>query len=583
MMRLLPNSAADDRLPKTEVVFMWLVVSIAVGMVFWSKLDNSLVSTDNVMRLVEVRAFLNGAPWFDPHEARFAPPLGYDTHWSRLIDGGIAGLILAFRQVMTADLAERLSRCIWPLLMAGPAIAATAAIAVRLGGSGAGRAALLIALPTMVLLSIFRPGEIDHHNAQVMLALVMGACAMWCERPLMAAAAGVAGGVLLTVGLEAAHVLLAVAATFALLAVRDPAFRQPSQQFALALALTTVIGYLSVTPSAFRLVAQCDALRINTVSAVVLGAAGMALAGSLGDRVPAKPRLWLLGAAGLVSLAAFAGLEPRCLRGPFGQIDRSVFALWLDKVQEMQSLKQLFHAQGVEVLVYLAFPLVATLSIIWVMLSNVRTPVAWALCAGFAISLVIMANQIRIIVYVIWLGLPFVGVAAQLLAARTPRIALVRTLAATLASPAVVSLVAMDLTDRGAPTREHVEVDEAIATCFAPGVFARLAALPTGLVMGPLDLGPAILANTSHGVVAAPYHRADAAIRFNQELMDGPAPADRARVVGRGVDYVVTCSAYAGAVKSNSFHEALLAGHVDPWLQPVPTGDDILKIWRVVR
>jgi hypothetical protein len=199
------------------------------------------------------------------------------------------------------------------------------------------------------------------------------------------------------------------------------------------------------------------------------------------------------------------------------------------------------------------------------------------------VSFIIMVSQIRMIIYVIWLGLPFVGVAAQFLAERTPRIVLVRTLAATLASPAVVSLVAMDLTDRGAPTREHVEADKAIATCFKPEAFKTLAALPPGLVLGPLDLGPAILANTPHSIVAAPYHRADKAIRFNQELMDGPAAAvDPARLVGRGINYVVTCTAYAGHVKSQSLHAALLAGREGAWLRPLPTADgDIIKIWQV--
>jgi hypothetical protein len=573
----------DERLPKTEILAMWFVVAIAVGMVFWSKLDEAMVSTDNVMRLVEVRALLDGAPWFNPHEARFAPPFGYDTHWSRLIDAGLAGLIVGFRQVMAPELAERLARCVWPLLMAGPAVAAVAAMAVRLGGAGAGRAALLISLPTMVLLSIFRPGEIDHHNAQVMLALVMCACALWCERPLNALGAGIAGGTLITVGLEAAHVLIAVAAAFALLAVRDPAFARPARRFAVALGATTIVGYALVTPSAVRFVPQCDALAVNSLAAVVLGAAGLTLVGSLADR-SVKTRLMLLGLFGLMSLALFAGIEPRCLRGPFGLIDRSVFALWLDKVQEMQSLAQLFRAEGIEILVYLAFPLVAAISIISVARSGLRTPLAWAVCAAFAISFIIMVSQIRMIIYVIWLGLPFVGVAAQFLAERTPRTALVRTLAATLASPAVVSLVAMDLTDRGAPTREHVEADKAIATCFRPEAFKSLAALPPGLVLGPLDLGPAILANTPHSIVAAPYHRADQAIRFNQELMDGPAAAvDRVRLVDRGINYVVTCTAYAGHVKSESLHAALLAGQVGGWLRPVPTADgDIIKIWQLL-
>ena len=43
--------------------------------------------------------------------------------------------------------------------------------------------------------------------------------------------------------------------------------------------------------------------------------------------------------------------------------------------------------------------------------------------------------------------------------------------------------------------------------------------------------------------------------------------------------YVVTCTAYAHHVKSESLHEALLAGHVGSSLRPMPTADgEVLKI-----
>ena len=209
------------------------------------------------------------------HEPRFAPPLGYDTHWSRLIDAGVGGMILLFRTIVSPDLAERLARCIWPLLLSGPTVCAVAAIASRLGGVGAGRAALLAALTTLPLLPIFRPGEIDHHNLQVMLALTIVACAMWSERPYMAAAAGLAGGVLLSVGLEAAHILAAVAATFGLLIVFDPAWRRPAAEFGSTLTLSTLAGYLALTPGAFRFASACDALAVNSAVAVAVGGAGI--------------------------------------------------------------------------------------------------------------------------------------------------------------------------------------------------------------------------------------------------------------------------------------------------------------------
>ena len=45
------------------------------------------------MRLVQMRGFIDGHGWFNLHEARLGPPDGYDTHWSRLIDAGLAGTV----------------------------------------------------------------------------------------------------------------------------------------------------------------------------------------------------------------------------------------------------------------------------------------------------------------------------------------------------------------------------------------------------------------------------------------------------------------------------------------------------------
>lgn len=581
-MRLSPMTSADDRLPVTEILLLWLAVAVALAFTYWRTLDESFASTDNVMRLVQIRGLLDGVPWFDPHEPRFAPPQGYDTHWSRLIDGGIAGLIMLFRQFVSPDLAERLARCVWPLLLSGPLVTAVIAIAVRLGGSGAGRATLLVAFPTLALFPLFRPGEIDHHNVQIMLSLVLVASAMWCQRPYLAAASGLAGGVLLCVGLEAAHVLIAVVAALGLLAVRDPAWCRPTREFGLALAASTIAMYLLVTPTALRFTPQCDALAVNSALAVAVGAMGLALVGALDGWAP-RARLLALVAAGLAGLGVFAAFEPHCLRGPFGMIDRSVFPLWLDRVQEMQSVAQLFRAEGLDALVYVGFPVVSILSMILVIRAGLRTPLAWALVASFAISFLIMVVQIRMIVYVLWLGLPFIGVAAQYLADRAPQASLVRLMLALLASPPVVSLMITKVTAQ-VPKTERAQLEEHLSPCFRPDAFRTLATLPPGLVLGPLDLGPSILAHTPHQIVAAPYHRAYDAIRFNQEVMNGANEAARSRVVDRGVDYVVTCTDYHAASPVRTFLDALLTDTAGSWLRPVITPDgEHLKIWRVVR
>ena len=583
---------ADERLSAAEVGMLWLAVALAVALMNWGSLDASFGSPDNVMRLVEVRGFLDGAPWFDPHEPRMAPPGGYDTHWSRLIDGGIAGLILLFRPIVAPDLAERLARCIWPLLLSGPALAASAAAAVRLGGAGAGRATLLSAL--LILIAApghFQPGEIDHHNAQIMLSLVLIACAFWSERPRLAAAAGLAGGLLLGVGLEATHILLAVAAAFAWLAVDDPAWHRPARAFALALGISTAVAYLIVAPSALRFAPQCDALAINSALAVMLAAGGLATIATFGKRWTRAGRLTVLAFAGGLALAVFAAIEPRCLRGPFGLIDRSIFHLWLDNVAEVQGLTALFHATGLQTLVHIGFPVVAALCTFLVVRAGLPTPLAWSSVAALAVSALIAAGQIRMIVYVVWLGLPFVGAVVHHLSRRTAYPFLARAGTAAVLSPPMVSLLILSAvtafaqtTNGGAKPQPTAQWAVDASPCFRPEHYGAVAMLPAGLVMGALELGPSVLAHTRHSVVAVPYHRAGDAIRFNEETMRGTSADARIRLTVRGVDYVLTCRDFPASAQADAFFNALLADSAGDWLEPLPMpAGNLLKIWRVQK
>jgi hypothetical protein len=62
----------------------------------WTMAALPLPDADDAMRLVQWREFLAGKGWFDLHEPRLAPPAGYDSHWSRLIDAGLTGCFLSF-------------------------------------------------------------------------------------------------------------------------------------------------------------------------------------------------------------------------------------------------------------------------------------------------------------------------------------------------------------------------------------------------------------------------------------------------------------------------------------------------------
>src|SRR5437763_9686188 len=62
-------------------------------------------STDDAMRLVQIRDLLAGQNWFDLTQYRLNPPAGVPTHWSRLIDLPIALLIRTSEVVLPGWLA----------------------------------------------------------------------------------------------------------------------------------------------------------------------------------------------------------------------------------------------------------------------------------------------------------------------------------------------------------------------------------------------------------------------------------------------------------------------------------------------
>jgi hypothetical protein len=125
----MPNNLLRQPNFAALVTLVWLLVALALLLQFWTQTAETLLDTDDATRLAQLRGWLGGQGWFDLHQARMQPPEGYDTHWSRLIDAGLAGLLFLFGQFTDGASAERLMRAWWPLLWLWPTIAGMAAIA----------------------------------------------------------------------------------------------------------------------------------------------------------------------------------------------------------------------------------------------------------------------------------------------------------------------------------------------------------------------------------------------------------------------------------------------------------------------
>ena len=79
----------------------WLLVAGQLIAEYWAATALTMPDTDDAMRLVELRQFLSGglSSWFDLNEPRLGLPPGYDTHWSRLVDAGLAGVYLCLSRL----------------------------------------------------------------------------------------------------------------------------------------------------------------------------------------------------------------------------------------------------------------------------------------------------------------------------------------------------------------------------------------------------------------------------------------------------------------------------------------------------
>ena len=111
---------------------------------------------------------------------------------------------------------------------------------------------------------------------------------------------------------------------------------------------------------------------------------------------------------------------------------------------------------------------------------------------------------------------------------------------------------------------------------------------PVGVVLGEVDLGPFVLANTDHSALAAPYHRMSWGILRAHAILKAPADgasADLARQAGIG--YVLECRMHAGHgdradMAKTALQKRLDAGQSPTWLQPLSVRTDPLQVYRVL-
>src|SRR5712672_2200416 len=134
MSDLSPTSGQEalkgrlDVNPNVLMPVLWLAATFAIAVPSINVGIFNAMSTDDAMRLVQVRDLISGQDWFDLFQHRLDPP-GTSMHWSRVVDMPLAALILLLRPLIGTHGAETVTLFVWPVLMLAAALALVAAIA----------------------------------------------------------------------------------------------------------------------------------------------------------------------------------------------------------------------------------------------------------------------------------------------------------------------------------------------------------------------------------------------------------------------------------------------------------------------
>lgn len=493
----------------------------------WSNLAAlRLPDTDDVMRLVQVRDWLAGQSFSDLDQHRMGVFGSTTMHWSRLADLGPAAIIALITPFAGSALAERAALILWPGILFLAFVLIGAGCARRLGGHAAVPIAVVLFALAWPAASLFVPGRIDHHGLQLVLLMTALLATLNGSRRRNGFASGLAIATSLAIGMEMA-VPIAVLCGWMVFEWIGSAIRTGGRLEGASLGLGLGLAIAMATaPDAWKY-AACDGFTAQ----VAAGAVGVAVAfgtlAAIGRKVQSlKSRAAIAMLVGLMLLGFAAIFAPTCLTDPYGAVDPFVRMHWLSQVEEARGL--------------LAFPMLQIIANGGLALAGLiagavffaRRPapgwiLVWMLVAS---TFLVGLHQVR--------SMQVAAALAPIMLA--PVVATVRarqdwaTPLAWLASIGIVYQLPATLM----PASEARSRD---TSCDVASAIDRLRSLPPSTVLAPIDLGPLLLAQTGHRIIAGPYHRNDAGIAAWIEIERLPVAdrPDAARAIG--VRYLLEC------------------------------------------
>ncbi|MBA2918097.1 hypothetical protein GON01_03830 [Sphingomonas sp. MAH-20] len=524
-----------------------------------------LPEPDDMMRLAQIRDWIDGQAFGDLTQARLGPPGGTAMHWSRLPDLVPALVIRLLSPLMGSARAEIAAVIFWPELLFFFHLLLSGALAKRHGAEGAALPAIALAALAFPAVALFMPGRIDHHGLQLVLVEAM-ALALLDRRTFLA---GAVAGASLLIGVETAPVIVAAMLWLAAMWAGE---RRPVGGFGLGLVTAAITGLALLRPDVWP-ADRCDGFTRPLFAAMLIAGAGWLLLAASGKHP--QERRWRLGAAAAVAVLAAAALwlvAPACIGHPYSATDPLIARIWPDHAGEYGGLLRQPIGRAVA---FLGLPLIALAAAILFVARDRDRRTNWLLLAAMiAVAVATMLVQLRGAWFAAALAAPVLGQWVD----RAGRHGLALLTAVWLLSAGLVWQTLGTVLD--------ARPDPAAAGCTSRETLAGLERLDVGTFAAPMELSAYLLGGTGHRSLGGPYHRDVDGNRALAEFFLSTPDEARYQASLWTIDYVALCPTPTGGLPPALLRQGGLAAHllngaVPEWLEPVSLIGSDLLVWRV--
>lgn len=575
------------------IMLIWAIATIVQLHVRRNGLETwSFPDPDDALRLVQVRDWLAGQSWFDVTQYRIRPPDGVPMHWSRLVDLPIGAAIELLGLATSRESAERIAVVAIPALT--HLIFLFGVFTLALNVSGRKQVALVACLLASLAVGIsaqFLPMRIDHHGAQIVLTIIGTSLLFDSARPrLNASLAGLLMAVAMVISIESLPLTLAMAGVLAVRYLRDT---PPSPAFATYLASLSIGCIVLLTLSSklqWLTLGVCDSTSSVYVAPIVVMSCGVALVTYMqaGSGRAARAGGLLLVAVATLGTGALIG--PGCLHGPFSGLNPLVRDFWFANVKEGLPL---WHQSAPNIVLNL---LGSGLGIAGSCLAGLNDRPdrrrVWAELLILQIAALIvslMVNRATAVAHALalpgnaWLLFTVFAWSVQQTGV-IRRVCLVAL--SLLLIPQVSLLFALLVMEKLNDERGHSA--PRVPKCLSAASITQLKAIPKSLLFAPLDVGPAILVNTDHSVVATGHHRNQRGILSVISGFTSSPDIAEGILRSTGSRFVAYCASLAEAKLyskrfPHSLAAALSAGTPPAWLKPVDVGTGGFRIYKITE